>query len=85
MKKSFYDIGTEISSSFETKLKNENKSSYFSESEHVLLFWLKSAFEKINKKQIRLNSFRDLRTSSLIASIIGIINFQIYMLSHYPL
>ena len=70
-KKPYIGIGNYITPSFELKLKMEPKRKYFSQSEHLLLFWLTSAFEIIFNKEIRITSFRDLRTSNLIAAVIG--------------
>lgn len=70
-KKSFFEIGNYITPAFENKFKLESKKKYFSESENLLIFWLSSAFDQIFNKEIRFSSFRDLRTSTIIASVIG--------------
>ena len=70
-KKSFFEIGNYITPAFENKFKLESKKKYFSESENLLIIWLTSAFDQIFNKEIRFSSFRDLRTSTIIASVIG--------------
>ena len=77
-KKPFFEIGNYINSTFELKLKLESKKKFFSESENLLIYWLTFAFENIFNKEIRFSSFRDLRTSTLIAAVIGKIN-KIFM------
>ena len=73
-KKPYFEIGNYISLNFQDHLEQNMKLKYFSESEKLLIYWLTASFSSIYNKEIRFSSFRDLRTSTLIAAVIGIYN-----------
>lgn len=70
-KKKYFEIGTYFDSDFETSLKIDEKRSSYSENEQLLQHWLVCTYEHMYKKKIRLCSFRDLRTCTIIGAAIG--------------